>query len=171
MLCAVPIIQYSGEGVTALAALAMGEAADTMAGGWLLAAVRVVGFPLTVWLLEIVEGYLLIAVYGHNPAWTYTTPDAMFHGNIRTGYAPYVPPSRAPPAALAPCDAEGRRGAPSQHVVESRPCRRVHCTAARARCNGHAVDTLMDNSKRRLSLMTSVSLDHLLPFAHRLPHA
>lgn len=49
---------------------------------------RVMFFPFNVWLLEIVEGYALMTFHkGRNPAWTYATPDAYFHGNVRTGFA------------------------------------------------------------------------------------
>ena len=42
---------------------------------------RVALFPLNVWLLEVVEGYALMFLFdGRNPAWTYTTDDAYFHG-------------------------------------------------------------------------------------------
>jgi len=51
---------------------------------------RVALFPFAVWSLELLEGYFLMTLYGYNPAWTYTTPDARFHGNIRLGYAPCV---------------------------------------------------------------------------------
>ncbi|KDO20181.1 hypothetical protein SPRG_14529 [Saprolegnia parasitica CBS 223.65] len=55
---------------------------------WLPSAfLRVVLFPLNIWLLEIVEGYGLMLVFGRNIAWTYNTPDAYFHNNIRTGFA------------------------------------------------------------------------------------
>jgi hypothetical protein len=40
-------------------------------------------FPLQVWLLEIIQGYLLIWFYGHNVAWSYSGSDAYFHGNIK----------------------------------------------------------------------------------------
>lgn len=48
---------------------------------------RVGLFPLNVWMLEIVEGYMLMFLYGFNPAWTYTSPDAYFHGNICLSHA------------------------------------------------------------------------------------
>ena len=49
---------------------------------------RVALYPLNVWLLEIVEGYGLMALFGRNVAWTYEgLPDALFHGNIRLAYA------------------------------------------------------------------------------------
>jgi hypothetical protein len=44
--------------------------------------------PFNVWLLEIVEGYSFMTLHrGRNPAWTYSTPDACFDGNVRTGFA------------------------------------------------------------------------------------
>ncbi|ETV99827.1 hypothetical protein H310_07869 [Aphanomyces invadans] len=48
--------------------------------------VRVVLFPCNIWLLEIVEGYALMLLFGRNIAWTYTTNDAYCHGNIRLGF-------------------------------------------------------------------------------------
>ena len=52
-------------------------------------AARVLLFPLNVWLLELVEGYALMALHGgRNPAWTYGTPDAAFHGNVRSTSCP-----------------------------------------------------------------------------------
>ena len=48
---------------------------------------RAIFFPLNIWALEIVEGYIFIALYGKNLAWFYGTPDALCHGNIRIGYA------------------------------------------------------------------------------------
>ncbi|KAF0701630.1 Aste57867_7945 [Aphanomyces stellatus] len=47
---------------------------------------RVLCFPLNIWLLEIVEGYTLIYLFGRNIAWTYKTTDAYCHGNIRLGF-------------------------------------------------------------------------------------
>ncbi|KAI8816957.1 uncharacterized protein EV422DRAFT_571262 [Fimicolochytrium jonesii] len=47
---------------------------------------RVLLFPFNVWLLEIVEGYVLMYLYGYNPAWTYRGTDAYFHNNIKLGY-------------------------------------------------------------------------------------
>ncbi|OQS00838.1 hypothetical protein ACHHYP_02233 [Achlya hypogyna] len=49
---------------------------------------RVVLFPFNIWLLEIIEGYALMLIFGRNIAWTYPTKDAYFHENIRLGFAP-----------------------------------------------------------------------------------
>ncbi|OQR80955.1 hypothetical protein THRCLA_11905 [Thraustotheca clavata] len=49
--------------------------------------IRIILFPFNIWLLEIIEGYALILIFGKNIAWTYNTPDAYFHNNIRTGFA------------------------------------------------------------------------------------
>lgn len=45
--------------------------------------------PLLIWGLEIVEGFLLIAMYGWNPAWIYMGEDAMFLQTINIGYWRY----------------------------------------------------------------------------------
>lgn len=48
---------------------------------------RVIMFPLNIWMLEIIQGYWLIWMFGRNIAWTYKDlDDAMFHGNIRLNY-------------------------------------------------------------------------------------
>ena len=44
-------------------------------------------FPLNIWVMEIIQGYGLVWIFGRNVAWSYKGyPDAMFHGNIRTNY-------------------------------------------------------------------------------------
>lgn len=48
---------------------------------------RVLLFPLNVWWLEIVEGYLIMFLFGRNVAWEYRGRDAFFHGNIKIQYA------------------------------------------------------------------------------------
>jgi len=40
-------------------------------------------FPFQVWLLEIIQGYFLIWLYGHNVAWSYAGDNVYFHGNIK----------------------------------------------------------------------------------------
>jgi len=40
-------------------------------------------FPFQVWLLEVIQGYFLIWVFGHNVAWSYDGKFAFFHGNIK----------------------------------------------------------------------------------------
>lgn len=52
------------------------------------AVVRVLLFPLNVWLLEIVEGYGFMLIFGQNPAWSYEGSDAFFHGNIKLSHLP-----------------------------------------------------------------------------------
>jgi hypothetical protein len=47
-----------------------------------IAWLRLVLFPFNVWVLEIVEGYFLMLVYGRNVAWDYTDSQSYFHGNI-----------------------------------------------------------------------------------------
>jgi hypothetical protein len=49
---------------------------------------RILLFPLNVWLLEIIVGYALIGMFGRNTAWFYHTSDARCHGNIRLYYLP-----------------------------------------------------------------------------------
>lgn len=45
-------------------------------------------FPFNVWLLEIVEGHLIIWIYGHNVAWCYLDYDDCYcNGCIRLGHA------------------------------------------------------------------------------------
>lgn len=50
---------------------------------------RVILFPLNIWWLEIVEGYLLIFLFGKNIAWEYYGWDAYCHGNIKLQF--YIP--------------------------------------------------------------------------------
>jgi hypothetical protein len=47
---------------------------------------RVALFPFNVWCLEIVEGYLIMFIFGRNVAWEYKGADAFFHGNIKAQY-------------------------------------------------------------------------------------
>jgi hypothetical protein len=54
------------------------------------AVARIIIFPLQIWLLEIIEGYFLILLYGLNPAWNYNNQaDARFHGLIKLNYWKY----------------------------------------------------------------------------------
>lgn len=48
---------------------------------------RVLFFPVNIWLLEIIEGYIIMFLFGRNVAWEYRGADAFFHGNIKLGYA------------------------------------------------------------------------------------
>ncbi|GMH58065.1 hypothetical protein TrLO_g15931 [Triparma laevis f. longispina] len=50
---------------------------------------RIVLFPLNIWWLEIVEGYILMFLFGRNVAWEYRGKLSFFHGNITLQY--YVP--------------------------------------------------------------------------------
>lgn len=52
-------------------------------------AIRVFCFPFDIWCLEVVEGYLLMFLFGRNVAWEYRGPSAYFHGNITLQY--YAP--------------------------------------------------------------------------------
>ncbi|GMH92117.1 hypothetical protein TrVE_jg8914 [Triparma verrucosa] len=56
-----------------------------VANSWL----RVALFPLNIWWLEIVEGYILMFIFGRNVAWEYRGRLAYFHGNITLQY--YLP--------------------------------------------------------------------------------
>ncbi|KAG0223427.1 hypothetical protein BGW42_005905 [Actinomortierella wolfii] len=47
---------------------------------------RILFFPLNIWLLEIIQGYTLIYLIGYNAAWTYRGKDAFFHGTIKLSY-------------------------------------------------------------------------------------
>jgi hypothetical protein len=47
---------------------------------------RVLLFPFNIWLLEIIEGYVIMFLFGKNVAWEYRGNDAYFHGNIKLGY-------------------------------------------------------------------------------------
>ena len=53
----------------------------------LVSVVRIIMFCCNVWLLEIVEGYLIMFLCGRNIAWEYRGADAWFHGNIKLQYA------------------------------------------------------------------------------------
>lgn len=45
-------------------------------------------FPLNVWLLELVEGALIVCLFGHNVAWSYLDyADEFAWGNLRVGHA------------------------------------------------------------------------------------
>ena len=48
---------------------------------------RVFLFPINIWLLEIIEGYVIMFLFGKNVAWEYRGDDAYFHGNVKLGYA------------------------------------------------------------------------------------
>lgn len=50
---------------------------------------RCILIPMLIWGLEIVEGFLLIAMYGWNPAWIYRGRDALFLGTICLEHAKY----------------------------------------------------------------------------------
>ena len=58
---------------------------ELIAESWL----RVALFPFNIWLLEIVQGYAMIMIFGKNIAWFYGGWDAWFHGNIKLTY--FVP--------------------------------------------------------------------------------
>jgi len=47
---------------------------------------RVLFFPLNIWMLEIVEGYLLMLLFTRNIAWEYKGKHALFHGTITSNY-------------------------------------------------------------------------------------
>lgn len=50
----------------------------------------VLAFPLNVWLLEVVQGHAIVAVYGRNVAWCYSDyADARCNGCIRLGHGPF----------------------------------------------------------------------------------
>ncbi|GMH62844.1 hypothetical protein TrRE_jg11155 [Triparma retinervis] len=57
--------------------------------GWARSALFVFMFPFSVWWLEIVEGYILIFLFGKNVAWEYKGKAAYFHGTITIEY--FVP--------------------------------------------------------------------------------
>eukprot|EP00457_Paulinella_chromatophora_P024106 gb/GEZN01027870.1/.p1 GENE.gb/GEZN01027870.1/~~gb/GEZN01027870.1/.p1 ORF type:complete len:165 (-),score=5.83 gb/GEZN01027870.1/:1-462(-) len=44
---------------------------------------RILLFPLNVWMVKIIEGYTTIFLFGRHVVWHYTDRDALFHGNIR----------------------------------------------------------------------------------------
>lgn len=50
------------------------------------ALLRILLFPINVWCLEIVEGYLIMFLFGRNVAWEYKGCDTFFHGNIKIQY-------------------------------------------------------------------------------------
>lgn len=47
---------------------------------------RILLWPINIWVLEVIEGYILILLYGYNPAWTYYGSDVFFSGNVKLGY-------------------------------------------------------------------------------------
>jgi hypothetical protein len=49
---------------------------------------RILLTPIHIWLLEIIEGNLLIFLFNKNIAWTYNTKDAFFNKSIRVNYYP-----------------------------------------------------------------------------------
>jgi len=51
---------------------------------------KILFFPLNVWMLETVEGYILMFMFGYNPAWFYVAPRkwVFCHGNIILSYWP-----------------------------------------------------------------------------------
>lgn len=51
-------------------------------------ALRLILFPLNSWLIEVIEGYFLMHIFGYNPAWTYHGDYILFHGNIKLTYYP-----------------------------------------------------------------------------------
>jgi len=48
---------------------------------------RVILYPINIWTLEVVAGYILIFIFGYNPAWEYFGKYAYFSGNIKLDYA------------------------------------------------------------------------------------
>ncbi|KAF9910873.1 hypothetical protein EC991_005336 [Linnemannia zychae] len=52
-------------------------------------ALRILFFPLNIWLLEMIQGYTLIYLIGYNAAWVYRGYDAFFHGTIKLWYVHY----------------------------------------------------------------------------------
>lgn len=48
--------------------------------------IRVLLFPVNIWLLEICEGYIIMFIFGRNVAWEYRGPDSFCHGNIKMQY-------------------------------------------------------------------------------------
>eukprot|EP00520_Triparma_pacifica_P016048 CAMPEP_0118666872 /NCGR_PEP_ID=MMETSP0785-20121206/19462_1 /TAXON_ID=91992 /ORGANISM="Bolidomonas pacifica, Strain CCMP 1866" /LENGTH=172 /DNA_ID=CAMNT_0006561243 /DNA_START=261 /DNA_END=775 /DNA_ORIENTATION=+ len=58
------------------------------AKGWVGSALKVVLFPFNIWWLEIVEGYILLFIFGRNVAWEYRGKFAYFHGTITLEYYP-----------------------------------------------------------------------------------
>ncbi|KAF9210004.1 hypothetical protein BGZ49_008502 [Haplosporangium sp. Z 27] len=47
---------------------------------------RILLFPINIWVLEVIQGYTLIYLIGYNAAWTYKGYDAFFHGTIKLTY-------------------------------------------------------------------------------------
>jgi len=39
-------------------------------------------FPFNIWVFELIMGFWLINLHGHNPAWNYKGPFACFYGQI-----------------------------------------------------------------------------------------
>lgn len=39
-------------------------------------------YPFNIWLFELIMGYCLITIYGHNPAWHYKGKHAILRGQI-----------------------------------------------------------------------------------------
>ncbi|KAG0031396.1 hypothetical protein BGZ81_001304 [Podila clonocystis] len=50
---------------------------------------RILFFPINIWILEIIEGYTIINLIGYNAAWVYRGYDAFFHGTIKLWYFHY----------------------------------------------------------------------------------
>jgi len=52
---------------------------------------RIAAFPFNIWWLEIIEGYIIMFLFGKNVAWEYRGKAAFFHGNITLEYyAPWL---------------------------------------------------------------------------------
>ena len=49
----------------------------------------IIVFPVFVWIIEIIEGYILIFMYGKNMAWNYYGNDVYFSGTIKLGFWKY----------------------------------------------------------------------------------
>ncbi|KAI8873572.1 hypothetical protein GQ42DRAFT_25776 [Ramicandelaber brevisporus] len=47
---------------------------------------RTLLWPINIWVLEVIQGYVMVYLYGYNPAWSYRGPFTYFHGNIRIGH-------------------------------------------------------------------------------------
>ncbi|KAF9584954.1 hypothetical protein BGW38_004500 [Lunasporangiospora selenospora] len=47
---------------------------------------RIALFPINIWVLEIIQGYTQIFLFGYNAAWVYRGYDALFHGTIKLWY-------------------------------------------------------------------------------------
>jgi hypothetical protein len=48
--------------------------------------IRVLCFPIAIYMLELIQGYSLIFIFGENRAWHYNGSLALFHGNITLAY-------------------------------------------------------------------------------------